>query len=158
MFENSIPCEQNLFLAEHVDLMRECLRRYTGKDLVDPLINRKEGAREVFYAPFAVVSHNTSEDPVFNYANRTALGLFEMKWEEIVRLPSRLSAEPPEREERARLLNEVTNKGYIDHYSGIRISKRGKRFLIEKALVWNLIDRDGKNCGQAATFSNWKYI
>ena len=38
------------------------------------------------------------------------------------------AAEAPLREERARLLAAVAANGFIDDYSGIRISKSGRRF------------------------------
>ncbi len=79
-------------------------------------------------------------------------------WEIFTRTHSRLTAEPISREERARLLEEVTRKGFIDNYKGIRISRTGRRFLIEQALVWNLIDTKNRYCGQAATFSRWSYL
>ena len=59
--------------------------------------------------------------------------------------------------ERARLLQQVTEHGFINDYSGVRISKTGKRFVIEQATVWNLIGTAGTICGQAATFSRWRY-
>jgi N-carbamoylputrescine amidase len=62
-------------------------------------------------------------------------------------MPSRLTAEAPDREERARLLAEVTAKGFIDHYSGVRVSSSGRRFRIEGAVVWNLIDQQGHLSG-----------
>ena len=68
----------------------------------------------------------------------------------------RLTAQAPNREERARLLAQVAAKGYIDDYSGVRISRKGRRFRIERATVWNLTDENGSPCGQAATFSKWK--
>jgi len=152
------PSKENFYFVEHVTLIRESLIKFTGKDLVCRDLSDEDAAREVFYAPFAVVSHDTSEDPVFNYANETALKLFEMRWEEFVSLPSRLSAEVPDREKRSRLLKEVSSKGFIDHYSGIRISKSGKRFFIKKATVWNLFNEQGFPYGQAATFSDWEYL
>lgn len=39
------------------------------------------------------MSHGLEVDPVFNYANQCALDLFEMTWEDFIKLPSRLSAE-----------------------------------------------------------------
>ena len=62
------------------------------------------------------------------------------------------------RDERARLLDAVTRDGFIDDYRGVRISKTGRRFLIENATVWNLLDENGAPYGQAATFSAWKYV
>ena len=57
--------------------------------------------------PFVLVAHGTEADPVLNYGNATALALWEMSWEELTRTPSRLTAEAPNREERARLLATV---------------------------------------------------
>ncbi|HEX9757233.1 MAG TPA: MEKHLA domain-containing protein [Nitrospiria bacterium] len=152
------PDTDNSYLMDHVNLLRNYFLSLTRKDLVDPGLGDKEAAKNIFHAPFAVVSHDTSKDPIFNYANQTALNLFEMGWEEFVSLPSRLSAEALDREERARLLNEVSTKGFMDHYSGIRISKSGKRFFMNKAIVWNLLDKNGLYYGQAATFNEWKLL
>jgi hypothetical protein len=62
------------------------------------------------------------------------------------------------RDERARLLDRVSQQGYIDDYRGVRISKTGRRFMIEQATVWNLLDENGAPYGQAATFSQWRYL
>ena len=97
-------------------------------------------------------------DPVLNYGNHAALTLWEMSWEEFTGTPSRLTAEPPNREERARLLETVTRRGFIDDYSGVRISKTGRRFRIARATVWNLLTEDGQPCGQAAMFDHWEYL
>ena len=93
-----------------------------------------------------------------NYGNATALSLWEMTWEELTATPSRLTAEAPNREERARLLAAVTKNGFIDDYSGIRISQTGRRFRIQQATVWNLLGPDDKHYGQAAMFSHWEFI
>ena len=106
-------------------------------------------------APFAVLAHNTAPDPVFVYANRTAQACFEYDWNEIVSLPSRLSAEAPNREERQRLLDAVTRDGFISDYRGMRIAKSGRRFWIEGGTVWQLIDEAGTPRGQAALFTSW---
>ena len=52
----------------------------------------------------------------------------------------------------------VSAHGYIDDYVGVRISASGKRFLIEDAIVWNLIDGQGAYHGQAAVFKKWTYL
>jgi hypothetical protein len=109
-------------------------------------------------APFAVVAHNTDADPLFVYANRRAQACFEYSWEGFVGLPSRLSAEAPSRGDREHVLQEVTRHGYVRGYRGIRISKSGRRFWIEDGVVWQLIDADGVNRGQAATFASWTDI
>ena len=58
----------------------------------------------------------------------------------------------PLREERQALLDRVTAQGYIDDYAGIRISAKGRRFRIARAVVWNLVDAGGHCHGQAAMF------
>ena len=106
-------------------------------------------------APFAVLAHNTAPDPVFVYANRTAQKCFEYDWDAFVTLPSRLSAEAPNREERQRLLDAVTRDGFISDYRGMRIAGSGRRFWIEGGTVWQLIDEAGTPHGQAALFTSW---
>jgi len=115
-------------------------------------------ARRLYYAPFVLLSHGTEEDPIINYANEAAQQLFEMNWSDFVRLPSRLSAEDVLQDERNQLLQRVTEHGFIDDYSGVRISSSGKHFLIDYATVWNLQDGDGRYSGQAAMFSNWQQL
>jgi len=115
-------------------------------------------ARAIFEAPFVLVSHGTQRDPILNYGNSAALAMWEMTWEELTRTPSRLTAEAPDRAERARLLQTVTERGFIDDYSGIRISKTGRRFRIARATVWNLLSEEGKPCGQAAMFDRWDFL
>ncbi len=115
------------------------LKYWTGRELLAGVSSPTDLARKVFEAPFVVVSHGLEADPILNYGNRTALALWEMSWEELTRTPSRLTAEAPNREERARLLAAVTAHGFIDDYSGVRISKTGRRFRIARATVWNLL-------------------
>lgn len=148
----------NEFLVEHVTMLCESFFHWTGRKLIpDDDLSAVERARALFYAPIGVVSHDTAADPVFNYANRKALELFEMDWLEFTELPSRLSAESGNQAERQHLLDEVTEHGFVDNYSGIRISSSGRRFRISEAVIWNLIDGPGIPAGQAAMFSHWKY-
>ena len=149
------PGQKNDYLAEHAELLISSYHRLTGKDLVKKGLPDTEKYRALYDAPYAVVSHGTEDDPVFNYGNRTALSLFQMQWQEFTTLPSRKSAEPQNRAERERLLTRVTQDGFIDDYRGIRISSTGKRFWIEDATVWNLVNGNGVYCGQAAVFHRW---
>jgi hypothetical protein len=137
-------------------MLRTSYQQCTGKALIDPAIGDVEAVEALDLAPFALLSHGREADPVFNYGNRCALQLFEMSWEQLTRLPSRLSAEPMLQAERAQLLARVAQHGYIDDYSDVRISKSGKRFLICNATVWNLLDEDGQLCGQAALLPEWQ--
>lgn len=153
------PCEENQFMVQHVALLRNSLRRLTQRELVDPRMNALDAARYLFHAPFAVLSHDTAPEPRFNYANQTALNLFGMDWDTLIALPSRLSAEPAQQDERARLLAEVEAHGFITTYTGIRIGRHGRRFRIEDTLVWNLTERTGgPHLGQAAYFKHWTFL
>jgi len=153
-----MPDTQNGFLKEHAALLIESFRRLTGRNLLAGSLSPAEHAHQLFEAPFIVASHGTEKDPVFNYANRAALALFEMSWDEFTAMPSRLSAEPLLQEERARLLARVAASGFIDDYRGVRISRTGKRFLIERATVWNVTDAKGINRGLAVMFRDWHYL
>lgn len=135
-------------------LIAESFQRLLGR----PLVEGDDLPAALWAAPRVIVAHGTQADPVFFYGNRLALELFEMDWATFTQLPSRFSAEPLAREERARLLERVTRDGYIDDYAGVRISATGKRFRIENAVVWNLVDAVGVCHGQAATFDRWDVL
>ncbi len=146
------------FVIAQTGCLSRSLKHWTGRELLPDVSEPVELAQKVFEAPFVVVSHGTEADPILNYGNRAALALWEMSWEELTRTPSRLTAEAPNREERAKLLEAVARRGFIDDYSGVRISKTGRRFRISRATVWNLLAADGKPCGQAAMFDRWEFI
>jgi len=152
------PAEANDFLADHLRLLRHSYRRLTGRDLIDPSLSDPDAAKALFDAPFALLSHDTQADPILTYGNRTVLRLFAVTWNQLTRMPSRYTAEAPDRAERARLLHEVRVHGFVDDYRGVRISARGQRFLIEGACVWNLADPQGRSLGQAATFTDWRLL
>jgi MEKHLA domain len=152
------PSKHNFFLKEHVSLLNNSYKKLLGEPLICGAITQEAIAQELFHAPYVLVSHNVSPDPVFNYANLKALELFGFSWDEFIKLPSRLSAEPVHQFEREQLLAEVSRKGYLANYRGIRISKNGRKFMIKNAVVWNLIDDQGNYAGQAAKFDDWDYL
>jgi hypothetical protein len=154
----SEPCTDNDYLGEQAKLILSSLLRMTGRSLVDSGLSDKDRYRALFEAPYCVVSHNTEADPVFNYGNKVALGLFEMKWDDFIKLPSRLSAEPDTREEREKLLARVREYGFIEDYKGVRVSSSGKRFLVDDSIVWNMIDENGTYRGQAAVLYKWSTL
>lgn len=136
-------------------LIADSYRRRTGRSLV---LAGDDLAAALWWAPRVVVAHGVEDDPVFFYGNRRALELFELDFAAFTRLPSHYSAEPLARSERARLLRRVDRDGFIDDYAGVRISSTGRRFRIEQATVWNLVDDAGRNQGQAATFDRWTFL
>jgi hypothetical protein len=139
----------------HAALLLDSFSKALGRELIPRTGSAEEQAERLFLAPRVVVSHGTEADPVLNYGNAKALELWEMDAATLTRTPSRLTAEPMHRDERARLLERTRRDGFVDDYSGIRISRTGKRFRIEQAIVWNLVDAAGVHRGQAATFDAW---
>jgi hypothetical protein len=149
---------QTDFVIAQSQILALCFKRFTGRNLLPGNFSATELAQKLFEAPFVVVSHGTEADPILNYGNHSALTLWEMSWEEFTSTPSRLTAETPNREERARVLDAVTRRGFVDDYSGVRISKSGRRFEISRATIWNLISKDGAPCGQAAMLPQWRFL
>ena len=146
------------FIETHGAELLRTYHRWTGRHLIEPCGDAHAEARMLFEAPFAVVSGGAEGDQILNYGNKTAMELWEMDWDTLTRTPSRLTAEPMHRDERAEFLRRVRERGFIDDYSGIRISSKGRRFRIAQATVWNVTDADGKYAGQAATFSKWEFL
>lgn len=154
---SALPFESPDWIAR-TQILLDSYRRLVGIELLPREGTAAEQSESLFHAPFVIVAHGTETDPILNYANRAALDLWETDLETLLAMPSRKTAEPVHRDERARLMQRVTDEGFIDDYSGIRISATGKRFLIRRAVVWNLADAGESYVGQAATFSEWETL
>lgn len=152
------PATGNDFLAGHVVDLLTSFHRLTGRHLIEPGDSLSALARQAYEAPFVLLSHDDGNDPVLTYGNLEAQKLFAMDWGRLVGTPSRETAEAPERAERDALLRRVSENGFIDNYSGVRIAADGRRFLIRNAIVWNVTDSLGRPAGQAATFSEWEPV
>lgn len=153
----SPPDESNDFYQAHVALLLNSYQRLLQRSLLETS-DQSVWGRLAYTADFALLSHNTDQDPLFNYANRSALDLFELSWDELIGMPSRLSAEPVKQQERERLLVKVMSQGFIDDYTSVRISKTGRRFQIQGAVIWSVHDEQGVFHGQAAWFKDWKWL
>jgi MEKHLA domain len=143
-------------IVGHTQNLLRSFRHWFGRELWIGSNEPQTIAEALFCAPIAVLSHGTQVDPILNYGNQTALQLWEMDWADFTQMPSRLTAEPDLREGRSQLLAAAAQQGYLTDYSGVRISKTGQRFWIEQAIIWRVLDDEGNNCGQAATFDRWK--
>jgi len=151
---SSSPC-MDILIVQWSQWLLDSYRHWTGRELIARVGGPEFQSRALFEWPAVVVSHGTEVDPVLNYGNQTALDLWELTWEQLVKTPSRLTAEPVNRAEREWMLEQARTRGYIDTYRGVRISSTGRRFLVENALIWNVRDSLGQQVGQAATFSQW---
>jgi hypothetical protein len=135
------------------ELLAGSYARLVRRPLLPKELGVAETARWLYQdAPFCLLAHNREPDPRFIYANTAAQACFEYSWDQFLKLPSRLSAEEVNRDERQRLLDTVARDGVIANYRGVHIARSGRRFLIEEGTVWQLIDADGIPQGQAAMF------
>jgi PAS domain S-box-containing protein len=142
--------------AAFAGLLAGSYAKVTGDALVPAGMPGDEAAAWLYEAPFGLLAHDTSPDPLFVYANLTAQELFGYGWDEFVGLPSRLSAAAgQDREERRVFLDQVRRQGYADHYRGLQTAKTGQRFWIQDATVWNLTDQESTLVGQAALIQGW---
>ena len=147
--------QQEPVIRQSLRLWRS-FQHWTGKTLLENSSDRAEEiARQLFLAPFVLVSHGTEADPIFNYGNQKALDLWKLTWEELTQMPSRYTAEPVAREERDRILTQTKIQGFVNNYRGVRISSKGQRFWIENGTLWNVLDEQNQICGQAAFFSTY---
>jgi hypothetical protein len=137
-------------MQRRIALIASSFARLLGRPLVERSDDMLAG---LWRAPAAIVAHGTEPDPVFFFGNRRALEVFECAAARFTRMPSRLSAEAPLRAERRALLERVAADGFISDYAGVRITATGRRFRIERAIVWNVVDETGERYGQAATFA-----
>lgn len=121
-------------------------RTAVGRQMCEPA--------QLYRWPAVVLCHDTSEDPRFVFANLAAQELWERTWEQFIDWPSRLTAPPSERGQRAQALAS----GEVVHgYSGVRVSASGRLFRIVDATVWPVHDEQGTRRGQAATFSRVEF-
>lgn len=129
--------------GKRLALLLESYRRLTGEALA-------ADADALWNAPYAVLAHDRSVPPVFFYANARTLSLFKRNADDMIGLPSHLSAEPDAREERAAMFAKLEEADILTGYSGVRVASGGSRFRIVDAVIWNLRDKDGTLHGQAA--------
>lgn len=134
-------------IISHLEIVKNSYRKLIGESLpLSSNMNLIEAFDECIYP---IASHDNSDEPLFNYANKAALLLFKMTYEQMIGLPSKVSALPVNQEERSFLLKQVAEHGFIQHYQGKRVASDQSIFHIQDATVWNLMNLDQKFCGQA---------
>ena len=125
--------------------------RATGDDLVrEAGLDPAALGQSAWEGNFALLCHST--DAILTYANRFALDLWEMDWPTMRVTPSRETAPEEDRATRAALLDAVARNGFIRNYTGRRVSRGGRHFLIENATVWTMRDENGAVFGTGAFF------
>jgi hypothetical protein len=147
------PAPANDFQSAFVTRVAESFVRVTGGNIgLDPAAP----GRSAWGGDFALLCH--TPQAILMYANRFALGLWEMDWETMLVTPSRETAPEEDRATRAALLDEVARNGFIRNYTGRRVSRSGRLFLIENATVWTLRDELGAAFGTGAFFRSVTFL
>jgi len=151
------------FMVTQSFMIVDCYEKTMKNSLRDRLnIPRAESgeglARALFNAPLAILSHdvvlkNGKRDNIYNYANKTALRLFERSFEEQIGLPSSKSTrgEDSPQGERNNILAQCLSEGRAK-FDTVRYSATGKVVPLCGALLFNLFNRSGVYCGQAVIF------
>ncbi|MDB9315478.1 MEKHLA domain-containing protein [Spirulina sp. CS-785/01] len=151
------PWQQDKII-QHSQHLLASFEHWLGYSLIDRSGSPEEVAHLLFEAPFVIVSHDSQPDPIFNYGNQKALELWEVTWDQLLQMPSRQTAEEMEQEERALLLKETQEKGFVQNYTGIRISSTKRRFQIQNGIIWNVMDDQQNYLGQAALCPRYQYL
>ncbi len=129
-------------------------RTRVGHDLVPRTGDAQRDERLLFDLDAVVLSHDGGADPCFVYANAAAAALWRMPVSDLIGMPSRLSAPPEHREERASMLADASESGVLRGYSGERVARDGTRFVVVDATLWT-VDGYPERPGQAVVFREW---
>ena len=146
----------NEFIKQHTQNLLDSFAATYGRQMLEipEEITPEEKAELVFFAPYAILSHDIHDNEkgkrenVYNYANRKALLAFERTYQEQTVLPSLKSASDPLQEARNNLLSECLFMGKVT-FDAERISSKGKKVLIKEGLLFNVSDTKGIYRGQA---------
>ena len=112
--------------------------------------------QNLFACGFPVLAHGTEQDPALSYANAAALQLWDSRWDELIGMPSRLTAP---NSERAFNIDKMVAKGkkLIKLYNDAGVSN--DRVLIKLASTWEgikageILEKEGINCNLTLLFS-----
>ncbi len=121
-------------------------------------ISNHLASQRLYNLPIPVIAHDNQTDPYITYVNCLGLTLWCRRWEEMVGIPSRLTAPPDEQIERKSALSQALKQESLINYQAIRIDSNGHRFAISNGRIWSIFNQEGIRLGQAATFTNWRRL
>ena len=151
------PAPGNSYHSDFLAKVVAAFARVTGGDLIaEAGLDPGDLGRSAWDGQFALLTHDT--DAILTYGNRFALDLWEMDWETLVRTPSRETAPEEDRAARATIMAAVARDGFTRAYTGRRVSRSGKFFLIENAAVFTLRDEKGAGFGTGAFFKSVTFL
>jgi hypothetical protein len=121
-----------------------------GRELVPRSGDAAEDARRLFDLPLAVLAHDTSPQPLLDWANLAAARAFDATPESLLGRPSAATAPADAVADRRTLFDVLARRGFVTGYSGVRVSLTGRRFLIEDVTVLEVTGTTGRPAGHAA--------
>jgi len=168
MDDDHLKISNSRDLFTHVSILDSSLRKLTGQGVIERMnltsdslsINDIMESKDLIYdricsnKRYVLISHDTNDDPIYNFGNKAALKAFVREWDDLLIFPSRESVVLQSKDEQLRieLMKKVTNDGYAENASGIRVRGDGKFIKLQNAVVWNCYDKDDIYIGQAALF------
>ena len=155
----ALPSQDNDYQSGFVARVAGAFAHVTGKSLageagLDPFALGKSA----WLGDFALLTHRGDAQAVLNYGNQFALALWECDWNTFIATPSGATAPGQASAARDRLMEEVEKKNFVTGYSGERISRTGRRFVIEDVTVWRLVAGNDESFGMAAFFRRYRRL
>ncbi|MES2473406.1 MAG: MEKHLA domain-containing protein [Pseudomonadota bacterium] len=147
------PGEENDFQHAFVQKVLASHARVTGRPLLPGL-----GGHEVWSGNFALLTHRGDPQAMLNYGNKRALDLWECDWNQFIATPSSATAPAEGRAARETMMQQVIQNGFVTGYSGQRISRTGRPFLIQDVTIWRLMEENGEGSGVAAFFRRYQRL
>lgn len=156
---HNIPPGRVQDMDEWVRWSSDSLKKLCGESLLDRMDNVDTVSAVHSCQRFAVLSHGTQDDPVYNYFNLGALLTFQWPEDEVYQLPSRYSApDGAIRSDRSVLMQSVVDDDVRTIPLAVRQTKSGDQFEIHDLILWNVFDGEGNRVGQTALFDRTKLV
>jgi hypothetical protein len=153
------PGHENNYQAAFIGRVIDSFARATGKSLIHQAgIDSEAPGRSAWLGNFALLTHRGDARATLNYGNAFALSLWEYDWNTFVSTPSAATAPDEASELRDVVMKKVGHDNFVAGYSGARISRTGRRFLIQDVTIWRLMDEAGGSFGVGAFFRHYRYL
>ncbi len=144
----ALPAEANFHQDAYIRCVADSFARVTGA----PLLQSGLSGQGAWLGDFALLTHRGDDQAMLNYGNLFALRLWESSWAEFTTTPSAATAPPEDIGPRHAVMQKVARDNFVRGYSGRRISRKGRLFVIEDVTIWRLLDDDGEAFGVGAFF------
>jgi hypothetical protein len=155
----ALPAAVNDYQAAFIAKVAASFARVTGKSLIEEAgLSRQALGQSAWSGDFALLCHRGGAQAMLNYGNEFALRLWECDWDGFTSTPSSATAPEQALETRELLMERVLRDSFVSGYCGERVSRTGRRFVIEDVTVWRLLDESGNGFGMGAFFRRYRYL